>query len=850
MTVMRQTNVAGPFQGNGSTTQWEYKFRVDEPADFFVYLRDWATKIDVLIPPSEYAVTGIGSGSEEGGTVTYPLVGDPIGPEFAIVIEREVKYIQQVSISNNGGFYPKVVEQAFDNLQFQIQQLAEKVGRAPATPVGEIPLTIVPEPFDRLMYVDNNGFMRSSETTRDERSQRIAADAALGQRVDKEISDRASAVANEAYLREAGDKSVASLIGQAGPIETQVYDTRTAAALSTVKPTIQTVRTGGFFAAGDGGGALYKRSPVEPDHEGKFQSADGAWWEIAPDEKGSPAQLGAASLDGLTDISASMQNWMDWTVGGMRAGFWPTAAGQRYFIGDTITAVKSDLSIIGDMGPVRYSAGQGGYITGPETGLRALVDWGNGQAVTTGALHLEKLPFYRSTRADYPAVLSTNNNNGPMRGTTLRDVSCRGFEALIKILAPGTNYDPSYEDQNDNPNYNKIFLGGACNLTLDNCNVLGCDYSILALSRVLNGKVVGNQIEQGAKIHGLLDGTWSITDNMMEGQSNAVRVYDVSRCKLYLARNYFEAQSGDYTVSFEAQNRDSELVIDENYGWFHDHSCTDLIVLRGSSKLRILPDQILVQQSRDHLITLDGWTGAMADFNGQGFYAYADKRTAFFAPLNNRYAGRSTDGWDIVNDFGANGVETNTPYGIAARARKEKGFRGQYTTVSSTPSVGDVLVSCILMKVDMNDTLADPWEPETSYSKDDLVSVAGVNYLATGNHTSSASFQADRATNWVFPQPLPRLAYYNSTYSSTFTMGSGMRWAGQSGEWLLMVGVNPVTFDGSSGLRFRIGANGTDNDSHFSITVASLATKVIPASEFDEHGRISVDPIIPPILSA
>lgn len=138
MTVMRQTNVAGPFRGNGLTTQWDYKFRVDEPSDLFVYLRDWATKIDVLIPPGEYTVTGIGSGSEEGGTVTYPLAGDPIGPEFAIVIERQVRYIQQASISNNGGFYPKVIEQALDQVQFQVQQVAEGLSRTPKFPTGVI----------------------------------------------------------------------------------------------------------------------------------------------------------------------------------------------------------------------------------------------------------------------------------------------------------------------------------------------------------------------------------------------------------------------------------------------------------------------------------------------------------------------------------------------------------------------------------------------------------------------------------------------------------------------------------------------------------------------------------------
>ncbi|WP_313475975.1 right-handed parallel beta-helix repeat-containing protein, partial [Agrobacterium pusense] len=44
---------------------------------------------------------------------------------------------------------------------------------------------------------------------------------------------------------------------------------------------INALRVNGYYAAGDGGAALYAKADVEPSHPGKFQTEDGAWWEIA-----------------------------------------------------------------------------------------------------------------------------------------------------------------------------------------------------------------------------------------------------------------------------------------------------------------------------------------------------------------------------------------------------------------------------------------------------------------------------------------------------------------------------------------------------------------------------------------
>lgn len=42
---------------------------------------------------------------------------------------------------------------------------------------------------------------------------------------------------------------------------------------------VSAIRVSGHSAPGDGGAALYRKVAVEPNHAGKFQTLDGAWWE-------------------------------------------------------------------------------------------------------------------------------------------------------------------------------------------------------------------------------------------------------------------------------------------------------------------------------------------------------------------------------------------------------------------------------------------------------------------------------------------------------------------------------------------------------------------------------------------
>jgi uncharacterized cupin superfamily protein len=77
------------------------------------------------------------------------------------------------------------------------------------------------------------------------------------------------------------------------------YPSRASAMLVTVPVALAYLMTAGYATAGDGGGALYKRVGSEPSHNGKFQDASGAWFELA-ESRVYPEMFGAVSTTGAT----------------------------------------------------------------------------------------------------------------------------------------------------------------------------------------------------------------------------------------------------------------------------------------------------------------------------------------------------------------------------------------------------------------------------------------------------------------------------------------------------------------------------------------------------------------------
>lgn len=122
------------YAGNGSATVFPYGFPVLSDAHLSVILTDGAG-VETTLSSSLYAATGIGRLG--GGSVTYPLGGPALGTGTKLTIVRTVPYTQTTVLSNQGGYYPEVVERRFDEIYMAIQQLAEIVGRTTVSSISD-----------------------------------------------------------------------------------------------------------------------------------------------------------------------------------------------------------------------------------------------------------------------------------------------------------------------------------------------------------------------------------------------------------------------------------------------------------------------------------------------------------------------------------------------------------------------------------------------------------------------------------------------------------------------------------------------------------------------------------------
>jgi hypothetical protein len=120
--------------GNASATVFPYTFPILEASHLTVIYTD-AGGVETTLSASQYSVTGIGGRS--GGSVTYPLAGAAIGSGTKLTIVRTVPYTQTTVLSNQGGYYPEVVEARLDQIYMAMQQLAEIVGRYTVSSISD-----------------------------------------------------------------------------------------------------------------------------------------------------------------------------------------------------------------------------------------------------------------------------------------------------------------------------------------------------------------------------------------------------------------------------------------------------------------------------------------------------------------------------------------------------------------------------------------------------------------------------------------------------------------------------------------------------------------------------------------
>ena len=147
MTISSETRRAGPFIGNGSTTALPFTFKVFEAADLLVVTVDTATDVETtLILNSDYTVTLNGNqDANPGGTVN---LASPLAVGTNAVVTSSMKHLQSTLITNQGGFYPRVINDSLDRVTILTQQLREALDRSVRIAVSSgLPGPTLPNPI-------------------------------------------------------------------------------------------------------------------------------------------------------------------------------------------------------------------------------------------------------------------------------------------------------------------------------------------------------------------------------------------------------------------------------------------------------------------------------------------------------------------------------------------------------------------------------------------------------------------------------------------------------------------------------------------------------------------------------
>jgi hypothetical protein len=130
MTVASTPRKAGPFTGNGINTTFNFTFKVFTASEVAVTKADIYGNETQLVLNSDYSVAvNEDQNVSPGGTVTYPIAGDPLATGEGLVLVGGLVYNQTTSLPNGGAYNATTVERALDRIVMLAQQLLEVTSR-------------------------------------------------------------------------------------------------------------------------------------------------------------------------------------------------------------------------------------------------------------------------------------------------------------------------------------------------------------------------------------------------------------------------------------------------------------------------------------------------------------------------------------------------------------------------------------------------------------------------------------------------------------------------------------------------------------------------------------------------
>lgn len=134
MTIERESRRSDVYLGDGSSTALPFGFKVFLPTEIVVVLNENGT--ERVLSHGQGCTVSLNAEQDvqPGGTVRLDT---PLPADSKAVVLSNVRPLQQVDLTNQGGFYPDVLNAVHDRLTMLIQQLMELQARTPQVPATD-----------------------------------------------------------------------------------------------------------------------------------------------------------------------------------------------------------------------------------------------------------------------------------------------------------------------------------------------------------------------------------------------------------------------------------------------------------------------------------------------------------------------------------------------------------------------------------------------------------------------------------------------------------------------------------------------------------------------------------------
>lgn len=164
MTISSLVRIVGPIIGNGSFSAFPFTFKIFATSELTLIATDSGVDRAPLVLGIDYSVVlNTDQNAAPGGTITYRVAGTitDIPVNTTLNGTSNVSNLQPINLTNNGGFFPAVINAGLDRLTILVQQIARIVGVSLQFPVSDGTISgILPNKVTRalkLLGFDVNG---------------------------------------------------------------------------------------------------------------------------------------------------------------------------------------------------------------------------------------------------------------------------------------------------------------------------------------------------------------------------------------------------------------------------------------------------------------------------------------------------------------------------------------------------------------------------------------------------------------------------------------------------------------------------------------------------------------------